>query len=52
MNTSGDPVTSMSGGEFRNGDVLQCRIDLTQKVDGRTWQLSLWTGRVLQGLKL
>ena len=34
------------------GDVLQCQINLTQKVDGRTWQASLWTEKiVLQGLR-
>ena len=49
---SGDPIASMGGGEFRNGDVLQCKIDLAQKVDGQPWQITLWTDKVvLQGLK-
>lgn len=50
MSVSGSaPITSMSGGEFKNGDVLQCQIDLRQKPK---WQISLWTNKItLQGLK-
>jgi hypothetical protein len=51
-NSFGNPITSMSGGGFRNGDVLQCKIDLRQMVNRRPWQMSLWTDKIeLQGLK-
>jgi len=56
MNVAGnkatsDPITSMSGDEFKNGDVLQCKIELAQKVEGRLWQTTLWTDKItLQGL--
>ncbi|MDQ6630740.1 MAG: hypothetical protein M3Y82_03160, partial [Verrucomicrobiota bacterium] len=52
MTATNNPITSMSGGEFKNGDVLQCKIDLRQKVGGQSWQKSLWTEKItLQGLK-
>ena len=39
-----DPITSMSGGVFRNGDVLQCKIHLRQ---GKQWQTLLWTNKIV-----
>jgi tetratricopeptide (TPR) repeat protein len=47
--TGGNPITSMSGGKFKNGDVLQYKIDLRQKPK---WQISLWTNKItLEGLQ-
>jgi hypothetical protein len=52
MTATNDPITSMSGGEFKNGDVLQCKIVLSQTANGRSWQMSLQSNKiVLQGLK-
>jgi hypothetical protein len=34
----------MSGGVFRNGDVLQCKIHLRQ---GKQWQTLLWTNKIV-----
>jgi hypothetical protein len=52
MTATNNPITSMTGGVFKNGDVLQCRIDLGQTIRGQSWQTSVWTSKlVLQGLK-
>ncbi|MEI8314765.1 MAG: hypothetical protein WCG79_04860 [Verrucomicrobiota bacterium] len=49
MSATNNPVTSMAGGEFKNGDVLQVKVDMKQK---RQWQFSLWTNKItLEGLK-
>jgi hypothetical protein len=40
------------GGNFKNGDVLQCKMDLEQTVNGHSWKTSLLSNKiVLQGLK-
>jgi hypothetical protein len=52
MNARVNSLAMMSGGPFRNGDVLQCKIELAQKIRGREWHISLWTNKiVLEGLK-
>ena len=48
------PVVAMFGGniggDFKNGDVLQCKTDLEQTVNGHHWKTSLWSNKiVLQG---
>ena len=49
MSATNNPVASMAGGEFKNGDVLQVKVDMKQK---RQWQASLWTNKItLEGLK-
>ena len=49
MFATNNPVASMAGGEFKNGDILQVKIDLKQK---RQWQISLWSNKItLEGLK-
>ena len=49
MSASNNPVASMAGGEFKNGDVLQCKVEVRQK---RQWQTTLWTNKItLEGLK-
>jgi len=49
MSGTNNPVASMAGGEFKNGDVLQVKVDMKQK---RQWQASLWTNKItLEGLK-
>ena len=49
MSATNTPVASMAGGEFKNGDVLQAKVDLKQK---RQWQISLWTNKItLEGLQ-
>lgn len=51
MNATNNPITSMTGGVFKNGDALQCKIDLSQTVNGKVWSNSLWSNKiVLQGL--
>ncbi len=50
------PIVAMFGGNiggnFSNGDVLQCKIDLEQTVNGHYWKTSLWSNKiVLQGLR-
>ncbi len=43
---------SESGGEYKNGDVVQFKIELNQTINGRSWKKSLWTNKIeLQGLK-
>jgi len=52
MSITNAVITSMTGGVFKNGDVLQCKIDLSQTVNGRSWQTSLKSNKItLQGLK-
>jgi len=54
MTVTNGNITSMSGGDFKNGDVVQYKIDLTQtdRDRGRQWQVSLWSNKiVLQKLK-
>ena len=49
MSASNNPVASMAGGMFKNGDVLQCKVEVRQK---RQWQTTLWTNKItLEGLK-
>ena len=49
MSATNNPVASLAGGEFKNGDVLQVKVDLKQK---RQWQASVWTNKLtLEGLK-
>jgi hypothetical protein len=44
-------IASMTGGKFKNGDILQCKIDLSQTVNGQSWKMSLWSNKItLQGL--
>ena len=52
MTATNNPIASMSGGVFKNGDILQCRVELRQTVNGRAWRKTLWSNKiVLQGLK-
>jgi len=46
-------LTSMAGGAFKNGDIIQYKIELMQKDTdrGRSWQKSLWSNKIeLRGL--
>lgn len=44
MSVSGStPLTSMSGGTFKNGDELQCKIVLRQ---AKKWETTLWTNKI------
>ena len=50
------PIVAMCGGNiggnFSNGDVLQCKMNLEQTVNGHYWKTSLWSNKiVLQGLR-
>lgn len=50
------PIVAMFGGniggDFKNGDVLQCKMDLEQSVNGHCWKTSLRSNKiVLQGLR-
>jgi hypothetical protein len=49
MSSTVNPIASMTGGEFKNGDVLQCRIDIVQKVGGKYWHRSLWSNKITLG---
>ncbi len=54
MTVTNDPITSQTGGVFKNRDVIQYKIDLTQtdRDRGRQWQISLWSNKItLQKLK-
>ena len=51
MSATNVVIASMTGGDFKNEDVLQCKVDLSQTGNGQSWQKSLWSNKiVLQGL--
>ena len=54
MLVNNNVITSQIGGVFKNGDVLQYKIELmqTDRERGRQWQISLWSNKlVLQKLR-
>lgn len=54
MTVTNDSLTGQTGGDLKNGDVVQYKINLTQtdRDRGRQWQISLWSNKlVLEKLK-